>query len=151
MTAIIRGTLAALLLIAVGACSATYRNHGYVPNDEDLALLTVGVDTRETVATTVGRPTANGVLRDDAWYYVQSRRKNFAWRAPQTIERELVAISFTEGGTVENIERFGLERGRVVTLSRRITETSIRDFGFIQQLIRNFGRINVGETLAGDN
>ena len=86
--------------------------------------------------------------RDDAWYYIQSRVRNYAYRAPAFEERELVAVSFAANGTVDNIERFGLERGRVVTLSRRVTETSIRDFGLIQQIIRNFGRINIGETLA---
>lgn len=151
MATIAKGIATALILLGLAACSATYRNHGYVPNDEDLANIIVGVDTRDSVETTVGRPTASGVLRGNAWYYIQSRRRQFAFRAPETVERELVAISFDEAGTVENIERFGLERGRVVTLSRRVTETSIRDFGLIQQIIRNFGRINVGETLAADN
>ena len=151
MATIVKGIATALILLGLAACSATYRNHGYVPNDEDLANIIVGVDTRDSVETTVGRPTASGVLRGNAWYYIQSRRRQFAFRAPETVERELVAISFDEAGTVENIERFGLERGRVVTLSRRVTETSIRDFGLIQQIIRNFGRINVGETLAADN
>jgi len=49
---------------------------------------------------------------------------------------------------VANIERFGLEDGQVVALSRRITETSIREFGLIQNILRNFGRIDVGEQLA---
>ncbi|GIT90492.1 outer membrane protein assembly factor BamE [Jannaschia pagri] len=146
----VRMAAMALVLVGVTACSATFRNHGYVPDETDLQALVVGVDTRDTVETTVGRPSANGVLREDAWYYVRSRVRNFAYRAPETIERELVAISFADDGTVQNIERFGLEDGRVVTLSRRVTETSIREFGLIQQLIRNFGRVNIGETLADD-
>ncbi|WGH78961.1 outer membrane protein assembly factor BamE [Jannaschia ovalis] len=151
MAGIIRGIATALLVVGLSACSATYRNHGYVPDDADLANLIVGVDTRDTVETSIGRPTAQGVLGENAWYYVQSRKRQFAWQAPETVERELVAISFSEAGTIANIERFGLERGRVVPLSRRVTETSIRDFGLIQQIIRNFGRINVGEALANDN
>ncbi|MGB3556401.1 MAG: outer membrane protein assembly factor BamE [Jannaschia sp.] len=139
-----------ILAIGLSACGATFRNYGYVPDDVDLQSLNVGVDTRDSVEAAVGRPSASGMLRDDAWYYVQSRVRNFAWRAPETINRELVAISFSESGRVTNIERFGLEKGRVVPLSRRVTETSIREFGLIQQIFRNFGRINIGEALAND-
>lgn len=139
-----------VLLLGLSACAATFRNHGYVPDDRDLEALTVGVDTRDTVAAAVGRPTASGVLQGDAWYFVQSRVRNFAYRAPETIERELVAISFSENGTISNIERFGLEDGRVVSLSRRVTESSIREFGIVQQLLRNFGNINIGDALADE-
>lgn len=149
MGRITRGlALGAIVSASLAACGPTYRNHGYVPVDRELALIRPGVDTRESVEAAIGRPATTGVERADAWYYVQSRTRRLGPLAPQTVERELVAVSFAPGGTVENIERFGLDRGRVVPLSRRETETTIRDFGLIQQLLGNFGRINVGDTLA---
>lgn len=150
MVTIVKGLLAALLVVGLSACAATFRNHGYVPTDADLQALIPGVDTRATVESAIGRPSTNGVERDDAWYYIQSRVRHYAYRAPKFEERQLVAVSFAGDGTIDNIERFGLERGRVVTLSRRVTRTSIRNFGLVQQIIRNFGRIDVGQTLAGD-
>ena len=151
MAPIVRGFALALSVAALTACAPVYRNHGYVPPPEDLQALAIGSDTRETVETRIGRPTTSGVEREDAWYYVQSRRRTYGPRAPETIERQLVAISFAENGTLSNVERFGLERGRVVPLSRRVTTTSLREFGLIQQLLRNFGRIDVGEAIAGDD
>ena len=144
-------TARAMLLVgalAVAGCSAQFRNHGYVPEESDLQALIVGVDTRDTVEATVGRPSTGGVLGDGTWYYVRSRVRDFAWRAPETIEREVLAVSFGQDGTLTNIERFGLRDGRVVALSRRVTETSIRDIGLIAQLLRNFGRVNIGDALA---
>ena len=141
---------AAVLALVLASCGPIYRNHGYVPVDRDLAGLRVGVDTRESVEAAIGRPATSGVERSDAWYYVQSRTRTLGPLAPRVIDRQLVAVSFAPGGTVANVERFGLERGRVVTLSRRVTETSIRDFGLLQQILGNFGRINVGDTLADD-
>ena len=44
------------------ACTPIYRNHGYVPRDEDLAAVKVGESTQEDVAFAVGRPAAIGVL-----------------------------------------------------------------------------------------
>ena len=76
-----------------------------------------------------------------------SKVRHFAYRAPEVVDREVIAISFNADDTVANIERFGLEDGRVVTLSRRVTETTVRDVTFIRQLIRNFGRIDLGEAL----
>jgi outer membrane protein assembly factor BamE (lipoprotein component of BamABCDE complex) len=136
------GLIGAVLLIA--ACSTIYRNHGYVPTDDELALVEVGVDTRETVSEKIGRPTASGLLNDTGWFYVQSR---WAYRGafePKEIERQVVSITFTEAGQVQNIERFGLERGKVVPLSRRVTESSVRGLSVIQQLLGSFGRIAPG-------
>lgn len=144
----ITGKLAAAvaaLVLALAACSPIVRNHGYVPSDEDLSLLTVGVDTRETVAAAVGQPVAGGVVDGSGFYYVRSRWETFGPRAPREADRQVVAITFDEAGTVENIERFGLEQGRVVTLSRRVTETSIRNISFIRQLLGNVGRIRADQ------
>lgn len=137
------------LILAVSACSATYRNHGFAPSDEELSEIVVGVDTRDSVEETVGKPGTSGVLADTAWYYTSHQVRNWAYRAPEEIDRQVVAISFGPSGVVQNIERFGLADGQVVTLSRRVTETSIREFGLVQQLFRNFGRINIGDALGG--
>lgn len=141
----IAGIVAALALAFLGACAPIVRNHGYVPLEEDLSLLTVGVDTRETVASTVGAPGAGGVIDSGGYYYVRSRWETVAWRAPKEVDRQVVAITFDEDGVVENIERFGLEDGRVITLSRRVTRTTIRNISFIRQLLGNIGRLRADQ------
>lgn len=135
----------AVCAVAIAACSPVYRDHGYAPSDQDLAQITVGVDTRETVAEKLGRPTASGLLNDQGWYFVQSRWRHYGARAPQEIDRQVVAISFTEAGKVSNVERFGLEDGRVVALSRRVTETNVHGVGFLQQLFGNVGRLRASD------
>ncbi|WP_102110134.1 outer membrane protein assembly factor BamE [Oceaniglobus roseus] len=142
---ILRLATGLVLGVALSGCAAVYRNHGYVPSDDQLAELTVGVDTRDTVAAAVGRPTSTGVLDASGWYYVQSRFRNFAYRAPEEVEREVLAISFDDGGVMTNIERFGLRDGRVVPLSRRVTESNIQGSGFLRQIFSNFGRVNAAD------
>jgi outer membrane protein assembly factor BamE (lipoprotein component of BamABCDE complex) len=132
----------------LSACTAQIRNHGYVPEPADLQSVALGVDTRDTLTESIGRPSTSSLLEGEAWYYVREQVRLYGALPPRTIRRELVAISFAANGTVSNIERFGLEDGRVVTLSRRVTETSIREFGLIQQLLRNFGRVDIGSALA---
>lgn len=139
------------LILAIGACSPTYVNHGWVPAEDELSFIVPGVDNQGTVEESIGRPSANGVLRDEAWFYVASRQRRYAYFAPQTVEREIVAISFDDEGTVTNIERFGLEDGQVVQLSRRVTESTIRGTTLFSQILRNLGRIDLGEIVDGDN
>lgn len=138
----------ALSLGVLASCTEIIRNHGYSPSEEELLDIIVGVDTRESVEEVIGRPSAAGLLEAGGWYYVGSRKRHFAYRAPEEIDRQVVAIRFDDDGTVENIERFGLERGQVVTLSRRVTDTSVETTStFVRQLIRNFGRVDVSEAL----
>lgn len=144
-TARISRRFAALALcLALGACSPLYRFHGYVPLQQDLAQIQVGVDTRERVAQQVGTPTTGGVLSDGGYYYVRSRFRHYAFLAPEEIEREVLAITFTDAGVVRNVARYGLEDGRVITLETRVTEDNIPDRTFIQQLLRNLGNFDAG-------
>lgn len=139
--------LIGLGLLAVAACAPVFRNHGYAPTEQELALVEVGRDTRETVSSSVGRPSAAGLLNDEGWYYVQSRYRHYGAAAPQEVERQVVAISFTPEGVVSNVERFGLDQGRVVPLSRRVTESNIRGISFISQLLGSFGTLRASDVL----
>lgn len=134
------GALALCLLAA--ACSAQYRNHGYMPPEEDVVNVIVGVDTRDSVAETLGTPTAGGVLNDGGFYYVRSQFKTVGPFRPQEVSRELLAVSFNPNGTVTNIERFGLEDGQVVRLSRRVTDNGLSNVSFIRQLLGNLGNFD---------
>lgn len=132
-------------VVFLASCAAVYQNHGYVPTDEELALIEVGSDNRETVEATLGRPSSQGLLNDVGWFYVQSRWKHFGAMQPKEIDRQVVSITFTEDGVVENIERFGLEKGQVVAISRRLTDSNIKGMGFLKQLLGNIGRLRADQ------
>ena len=132
--------LSGLVLVLALASCAQYRNHGYAPSDADLENIVVGADTRETVATVIGRPSGSGLAEDGSWFYVESRFRHFAFQAPKEIEREVVAVSFGSNGKVTNIERFGLQDGRVITLSRRVTAASKVKIPLLRRIFGNLGQ-----------
>lgn len=134
---ILRRLAALVALATLAACSPVYNYHGFVPSPEDLEEVQVGLDTRSTVASIIGKPGTSGLLAESAWYYVRSEFKHDTFRAPEEIDRQVVAISFDEDGVVENIERFGLERGEVVVLERRVTDSNIEGISFLRQLFGN--------------
>ncbi len=139
-----RATKAAAFVafVALGACSPQYKNHGYIPLQEDLDKIQIGSDTRESVAEKIGLPTSGGLLDSSGYYYVKMQKRVIGPLAAKEIDRQVLAISFSESGTVANIERFGLERGQVVPLSRRVTESSVRDQSLLRQLLGNIGRFS---------
>ena len=136
------GRIALIAVLGLGACTPQYRNHGYMPTETDLGTIAVGVDTRDSVIAAIGAPTAGGVLDPSGYYYVESRFRHLGPLAPQEIERQVLAISFDAAGVMTNVERFGLQDGRVVTLSRRVTDDNVRDTTFIRQLLGNLGNFD---------
>lgn len=146
----IKSFAAALILTGLAACSATYSNHGYVPSDVELDNVIVSADTRGTVEEVIGRPSSTGVLSDGAWYYISSRIRYYTYNKPETIERTILAISFDENDTVTNIERFGLEDGKVIPFSRRVTSSGVRGTTFFRQLVRNLGNFSPTQLIDED-
>lgn len=144
-----RSLIAGLALLAIAGCSNIDRRHGYTPDEETLSQIVVGVDTKETVADLVGQPTASGVLAESGWYYVASKFRAYGPLERQEIDRQVVAVSFAQDGTVQNIERFGLQDGRVIALSRRVTDSNIRGVSFLKQLFGSIGNF-AADTLVGD-
>jgi len=141
---------AAVAVLVVGvACSPIYQDHGYVPLETDLQQVRLGVDTRETVKEKVGDPSTSGIVNGGDYYWVRSRFRTIGPREPEVIEREIVAISFDRAGRVANVERYGLEDGRAVPLSRRVTSSSTDNKGFLRQLLGNLGRFSAGDFIGG--
>ena len=135
--------------VVLGACAPIYRNHGYVPSESELASVAVGADSRDEVLAKLGRPTTTALLGDTTLYYVQSRFRHYGPFEPQEIDREVLALSFTGDGRLGNIERFGLEQGRVVQLNPARTAEVFADRTFINQLLGNLGRIDAERLLGG--
>ena len=130
------------LTVAVTGCTSLYKNHGYVPPAEDLQQLVPGVDTRAKVDDVIGAPTTAGLLSGGDYYYVRSRVNTYGMLRPEVVDRQVLAISFDNRDVVANIERFDLRDGRVVPLSRRVTDSSVEDKGFLRQMLGNIGNIN---------
>ncbi len=135
-------------VIGLGGCAPTYVNHGFAPQIAELDALSAGVDTRGSVLRKLGRPSSTGSFDADVWYYVASRTEKFAFYAPKVVDRTVAAVRFDEAGLVTQVNRYGLEDGKVVDLVTATTPTYGRELTVIQQLFGNIGRINAGDALS---
>ena len=122
-----QGTRFAVLTgaLMLSACSATFQNHGYVPEQDALDELVVGVDTRGSLEDIVGPPSSTGVMDDEGWFYISSKIRHYAYLRPQVVEREMVAVI----GDSANMGSIALHRA-----------LGFREVGVLQDVGRKHGR-----------
>ncbi len=123
------------------ACSPVIRNHGYVPQPEELADLRVGLDTRASVQSKIGRPAGTGIFTDDGWYYVSSKVEHLTYHAPEVVDRRVVAVLFDQDDVLAAVTEYGLEDGRIVDLETKTTPTYGRQLTILEQAFGNIGVI----------
>lgn len=146
-------TISAFAAMALGltvACTPIVNRHGYVPTEDDLAQFVPGVDTRDAVLDLLPPPTTKGVGENSSLYYVRSEFRTLGPFESKEVSRQVVAINVAENGVVTGISRYGLQDGRVVALSRRVTDDNIADVSFLRQLMGNLGRFDAGALFGGD-
>ena len=69
-----RQIMMGVVILIIAGCTTQFRNQGYIPTEEEIGALVVGVDTRDSVFEVLGTPTTYGVLQEDQAYYVRSVR-----------------------------------------------------------------------------
>ena len=131
-----------LVMATLAACGGQYRNHGYMPLAEDVDALIVGVDTRDSIIEVMGVPTTGGVLTEEAMYYVRSRVHHKGYVKPNEIQRDVLVLSFNKNQILRNVERFGIEKGKLIRLEHRVTEAPGGDRSILQQIIGSIGGFN---------
>jgi outer membrane protein assembly factor BamE (lipoprotein component of BamABCDE complex) len=126
----------ALAALAAG-CSPTISNHGYTPLPEELAELQVGLDTRASVQSKIGRPAGTGIFTDNGWYYVSNRVEHLTYHAPEVVDRRVVELIFDQNETLASVTEYGLEDGRVIDLETKTTPTYGRQLTILEQAFGN--------------
>lgn len=137
---LVRLSAAALVLSAAAACAPTESYNGFRPERADTAIADPqpGVDTRATIQQRFGTPSTTAVFDQNAWYYVDSVQQRIAFYDPRITERHVMVVRFN-GDTVASVEKFGLERGHVISYDSHTTPTRGRELGVLEQLLGNVG------------
>ena len=135
------GRLAALAVLAVAttACNPVRDSHGFAAVSEDQKKVEVGVDTKSTVLARLGSPSTQSAFDQAAWYYISTVQERYAFYTPKTVAREVLVVKFDGDGKVTTVDRFGMERGRVVAYNGDHTPTRGRELGIVEQIFGNIG------------
>ena len=134
--------LAGLLVLA--ACSPTITKHGHQLKDSDVAQNQNGM-SQEQVKGVLGTPTTTATVGGgSAFYYISSTQQQTAFMKPDEIDRKVLAIYFSQFGSVERVSNYGLKDGKVVNYSKNQTAHNVKDEGILKALFRNLGTKQLG-------
>lgn len=133
---------AALAFAATSACSPVTTYNGYstsaTQGGQPIAEPQVGVDTRDTIQQRYGSPSTTAIFDQTTWYYISAVQERLAFYHPRTTQRSVMVVRF-DGDVVSEVERFGLDRGRVIAYNGNVTPTRGRELGLLEQLLGNVG------------
>ena len=125
--------LSGALTLGAAACAPVQNQRGYVPNQESIGSIQVGMDTKEMVSMKLGEPSTLATFGGDTWYYISAQVEQNAFFAPRATERNILAVEFGGDGKVAALQRYTLADGRVVDFQTRETPTRGRTLTILQQ------------------
>jgi outer membrane protein assembly factor BamE (lipoprotein component of BamABCDE complex) len=133
----------ALVFIAFGVsgCASTTTKHGQLFQDSDLQQIAPGM-TQEQVKLSLGTPTTTATAGTaNAYYYISSTMVQNAFNLPNEVDRKVVAVYFTQAGTVDRVANYGMKDGKVFdAISRTTPSANTNDDGIVKSLFRNLGQ-----------
>ncbi len=137
-----RGTIAIITLgLALSACAGIRDHRGFVIDQALADGIQVGVDNKDSVAKTLGRPTFTGQFDPNEWIYVSRDTAQLAFRDPRVLEQKVVRINFDAAGNVTAVNKSGKELIASVDPSGDKTPTLGRNRSFFEELFGNIGTI----------
>ncbi len=137
-----RAVLAIALAGVLAAGCTRIRDHqGYVIDDPLVAAVQPGVDNRESVTGTLGRPTFVGQFDQRDWYYVSRNTRQLAFNMPRPSEQTILHIRFDAAGNVESVNRSGLELVANIEPTGEETPTLGSNRSLLEELFGNIGAV----------
>jgi outer membrane protein assembly factor BamE (lipoprotein component of BamABCDE complex) len=128
--------------LAMSACAGIREHRGFVIDTTLAEGIQVGIDNKDSVTRTLGRPTFTGQFEPNDWYYVSRDTAQLAFRDPKVTEQTVLKISFDQAGNVSSVQKTGKELIASVDPSGDKTPTLGRQRSFFEELFGNIGTIS---------
>lgn len=144
----------AALLLAAGAalvlpgCSSIRESRGYIVDPTLTELVQPRIDNKQSVESTLGRPTFTSQFGNPTWYYVSSITGQRPFNRPRIRTHSVIAVQFDEAGRVAKVDRTGIEKVVYLSPNGNKTPTLGRERGFLEDLFGNIGQVG-GAGLPG--
>ena len=136
---------AATAVAAMTAGCAGIRDHrGYVLDKELATNIQVGVDNKDSVIKTLGRPSFVGQFDANDWYYFSRDTKTSPFRTARVMEQALFHVRFNAAGNVASVGQTGKETIVAINPVNDKTPTLGRKRSFFDELFGNIGVLNSG-------
>ena len=128
--------------LALSACAGIREHRGFVIDPTLAEGIQVGIDNKESVTKTLGRPTFTGQFDQNDWYYVSRNTAQLAFRDPKVTDQTVLRVQFDQAGNVSSVQKTGKELIASVDPSGDKTPTLGRKRSFFEELFGNIGTIS---------
>jgi len=105
--------------------------------------------SKEQVTKTLGSPDTTSSISGDAYYYISTTQKSYAFFKPWEIDRKVVAVYFDEQSTVQNVAQYGLKDGIVVRYAKDETPARGKDLNVLEQIFGNISQRSMFKKQGG--
>jgi outer membrane protein assembly factor BamE (lipoprotein component of BamABCDE complex) len=149
MTAWVRiGTMLGAMLLASG-CVQIRGHRGYLADEVLLQSIQPGVDDRQSVERTLGRPSFVSQFGEPVWYYVSSSTTQTPTLRPKITGQTVLAVHFDAADNVVAVDRTGMELVARISPESDETPTLGRERSFFEDLFGNIGQVGTGAAATG--
>ena len=137
------GRMAALVTAVglLGACTGIREHRGFVIDPQLAQGIQVGVDNKDSVAKSMGRPTFTGQFDPNDWYYVSQDTKEVGFTHPNVQKAEILHVRFDQAGNVASVDKGDKRRIAQVRPMKGSTPTMGRKKSLIDELFSNIGTV----------
>ena len=135
------------ILLPVGAamvlagCQGIRSQSGYIVLPELTESIEVGIDNKDSVQRTLGRPTFVGQFSENDWYYVNVMTSQFAFQRPGVKDATIFHVQFDAAGNVAAFEETDETLAVKIDPANEETPTLGREKSFFEELFGNIGQV----------
>lgn len=133
--------LGLVVAVASSGCTQLKGRQGYVVDPLLTEAITAGVDNRESVEKTLGRPTFVGQFSNNEYYYVSRETRQLAFAKPRPVGQQVLRVRFDPAGNVVAVDRTGLELVSKISPEGDKTPTLGRERSFFEDIFGNIGAV----------
>ena len=132
---------ASAVALLLGGCHKIEDRMGFVADETLYNAVQPGVDNKDSVMSTLGRPSFTGQFNENDWYYVTRETKNLAFNMPRAKSQTIFRVRFDQSGNVASVDRRGLEQVASIRPSGDRTPTLGSRRSLFDELFGNIGAV----------
>lgn len=131
----------------LSGCSRDIEHRGYQARAQDLQKLRTGM-TKQEVRSTLGSPSTTATVQHqgDSFYYISSRVKTSAFLDNEELDRQILAVRFSQFDQVQSFGQYTLQDGNVIDMNSRETPSRGRELTILQQMFGNLGNFTPNDS-----
>jgi outer membrane protein assembly factor BamE (lipoprotein component of BamABCDE complex) len=128
-------------VLAASGCTRLKTHQGYIGDSVLISAVAPGVDNKDSVQASLGRPTFTGQFGENDWFYFARDSRQLAFSQPKANAQTVLHITFDNAGNVASVNQTGIETIAKINVEGDKTPTLGRNRSFFEDLFGGIGTV----------